>query len=189
MSTNKYVLEITKEHLEALLPAIDMAARLHIGQLGMVSEYLVFNVNTPNKVCHFDPTVMAHLGYIKHKFFKTSGLYAGYGIHSEEVNESARLMLDVHDVIRHKLAWEAAGNPPSRRRDMYQVYYDPVRQLSEAAPLPKLVNVSGSKESDYDFLMHIRDRLLDDKFDIEEIMQAIQAHIATNSVKGEESEE
>ena len=137
--TKKYLLELDEAHIKAILPALDLAARLHIGQLGMVSEYLVFNVNTPNKVNHFNDAVTSHLEAIKKIFFQEGSLNAGYGINNPAVAETARLILDVHDVLRHRIAWDEAGNPPQRTKEMMQVYYDKVYQLADSVELPTVV--------------------------------------------------
>lgn len=134
----KYLLELDEAHIKAILPALDLAARLHLGQLGMVGEYLAFNVNTPKKASPFDNTVRHALMEVKGAFFESDNLGAGYGIHNPEVSETARLLLDVHDVLRHRIAWDEAGNPQKRTTEMVQVWYDEVHQLAESTELPKV---------------------------------------------------
>lgn len=48
-----------------------------------------------------------------------------YGIGSRAIGNEARLAWDLQQVLRHRLAWDAAGNPSKRiMPDMIQVMYD-----------------------------------------------------------------
>ena len=130
-----YQLTLTKEQLEAMLPALDLAFRLHIGQLNMINEFLSMHVKTPNNVPMFDDQVMYHLQQIKKIYFNFESVGAGYSILNQEVSDRARTLVDIYDVIRHRLAWDDAGNPEQRRADMIQVWYDTPRQ-SGNEPMP-----------------------------------------------------
>jgi len=55
------------------------------------------------------------------------GLHNGayYGIGSREIGNDARVAWDLQQVLRHRLAWDAAGNPLQRLMpDMIQTIYD-----------------------------------------------------------------
>lgn len=128
MSKKKYVLIVDEDHLEAMIPALDLATRLHLGQLNMVQEYLDFNVKTEK---HPDrDTIEACLNKIRNDYFGFSRGQS-HGIHNEKVSDSSRVLFDLIQVIRHRLAWDRAGNPPERDYSkMFGVYYDEPRRSS-----------------------------------------------------------
>ena len=134
MTTEKrrYVLELDEDHIKALLPALDMAARLHLGQLRMIGDYLAWHVKCPNdRVGPYNDEVAAALTYLKQIFFGDGRLNAGFGIHNPEVSDTARIILGVHDVMRHRLSWDEAGNPETRSINMIGVYYDEPRSTCD----------------------------------------------------------
>lgn len=139
MPHKKYVLEMDAEQFKVMLPALDLAMRLHIGQLGMINEFMSSEVKTPNNVPFFDDEVRANLSEVKQRYFGNPNLNAGPGIHNPSVSDRARMLMDTHDVIRNKIAWDEhkPGEPT-----LY-VQFDTPRQGSKFI-LPVMRNVDDS---------------------------------------------
>ena len=137
MPNKKYILEMEAEQFKVMLPALDLAMRLHIGQLGMINEFLSSEVKTPNDVPFFDDEVRAHLSEVKQRYFGNPNLNAGPGIHNQGVSDRARMLMDIHDVIRNKIAWDEhkPGEPT-----LY-VQFDTPRQSSKFA-LPVMKDIA-----------------------------------------------
>lgn len=139
MPNKRYVLEMDAEQFKVLLPALDLAFRLHLGQLGMVNEFLSSEVKTPNNVPFFDDEVTTYLKAIKQIYFGHPQLSSGPGIYNPEISDRARMLVDIHDVIRNKIAWDehTSGQPT------IYVQYDAPRQHSKFG-LPTLKDVETS---------------------------------------------
>jgi hypothetical protein len=65
---------------------------------------------------------------------------ASYGIYHNGIDDRNRVAYDIYSVIRHRLAWDAAGNPPERDiRTMWDRGFDAPQQSSTTEPLPAIM--------------------------------------------------
>ena len=136
----KYRLELTQKQLEILLPAIDLAGRIHLGQINEVANYC--NHHTNHRKTDFYEGREALEAFKKLIMPEDFGGNTAYGVHNEAVSDSARVLFDIHDVIRNKLAWD--GLPPgSTTKDTIYVQFDkPAHYGSE--PLPVIEKVEAN---------------------------------------------
>lgn len=96
-----YNLTLTETQVEVLWKALDLYARIGIGQLEAVcychehrDQYL------PNR-----EAAEAHLAEVK-LLLTGCGVNSSFGITSDKVPDTYRVAFDMHNVIRHALSWE-----------------------------------------------------------------------------------
>lgn len=130
----KYRFDLDEKQAELLVQALDLATRLHLGQTNIVGEYLqgCATRNVDHEV------VDAALGRLRQEFFGFTR-NESFGILSEKISDDARVMWDMHQVLRHRLSWDRAGNPPTRDwNSMMGVNFDEPRRSSHERELPKI---------------------------------------------------
>lgn len=129
-----YTLHLTETQLNALSAASELLARLHMGQFPTLTEY----INVPiEHISEFQ----ADLENLKLHFGLT--YYSSWGImNDDQVPEQARILWDIHQVIRHRLAYDSRpGLTPENRwsEGAWTVQYDePYKTSSE--PLPTITH-------------------------------------------------
>lgn len=137
MSKKKYRLELDEQQAQLVIQALDMATRLHMGQTNIVGEYLQ-GCSSRNA----DPVIVdAMLDRLRRECFDFSRSQS-FGITSEKISDDARVMWDIHQVLRHRLSWDSAGNPETRNwTTMMGVNFDEPRRSSHERDLPKIETV------------------------------------------------
>jgi hypothetical protein len=130
-------LGLDEKQAELLVQALDLATRLHLGQTNIVGEYL--QGCSPRSA---DPEIVdATLERLRRECFGFSRSES-FGITSEKISDDARAMWDIHQVLRHRLSWDRAGNPETRDWDtMMGVNFDEPRRSSHERELPKIETV------------------------------------------------
>lgn len=99
-----YTLTLTKAQLELLSQAAELISRIGIGQFTDVLDWL------PLKTGSLDNDAkLAIAGILKPRMIHDiDGWSSSLGIHHADTPAWAQILWDVHQVIRHKLAWERA---------------------------------------------------------------------------------
>lgn len=104
-------LEINEQQAQVISAACDLLSRIYCGQWGEV-----VNVNLhDNPSILFNsslaPDIKDSLAVLKTLFFKgLSSRGASFGLSNKDVTDKMRIAYDIHQVLRHKLAWD---NTPS----------------------------------------------------------------------------
>jgi len=130
----EYLLRVNKTQLEAISAASELLVRLHMGQFPTLTEYL--NVPLEN-ISEF----RTDLENLKRHFGLTYS--SSWGIMNDnQVPEQVRTLWDIHQVIRHRLAYDSRpGLTPENRwsEGAWTVQYDePYKTSSE--PLPTITH-------------------------------------------------
>jgi hypothetical protein len=125
----KLILEVSDIQIKAILQACDFMARLYMGQTEELR--LIKSPNGSNDLIVYD-----QIKKITHPELTPNSYYS---ICSENIPDQARILMDIHDVIRHFLAWESQANSPETRDWVKQigVQYDTPVHLHEE-PLPTI---------------------------------------------------
>lgn len=142
--TRSYTLTVTETQAAAISRACEIVARLGIGQFRDALEQLP-TVDFLPEGWHDD---MQRIGEIlsRHMIGGIDGYRSSMGIHADAVDESARILFDVHRVIRHRLSWQRAvdsGIVPSldSPRDwsrMLGVHFDEPSPVASKEPLAQI---------------------------------------------------
>ncbi|MFA6234657.1 MAG: hypothetical protein WC824_10805 [Bacteroidota bacterium] len=134
--SRKIKVTMTEEQAKLLSQAAELYARLMTGQLEVLAECLpgtsplAHFINT-GKINAMDEAVKD----LKHVVTGFS-MYHSYGIHNPVVPEKARVLYDLHQVLRHQVQ----KNKPSPWKGM-QVWDDPPMQVSEKTPLATIEEI------------------------------------------------
>jgi hypothetical protein len=124
----KYTLELSQEHIQPLLQALDTFTRLKMGQFSTVFE--VF------PELSYDDRDAIHRA-IRQVIFKDMHL----GVFSPELSQDAKVAFDIYQVVRNARAWDNMGKDPNRDdrdlRQMWSVDYDPPMKCS-GLEMPKM---------------------------------------------------
>lgn len=91
-------LELTEEQLEIISKACELYGRIQMGQLRVIAEHF-FHI--PNERLDFLRQLLTRAEPY------ASGLGGGYhSISSDSIPDSARVAMDIHQVVRHHLSWK-----------------------------------------------------------------------------------
>lgn len=123
---SEYSLGLTTVQAQLTSAALDMYTRIGLGQLENILEHpaIFAKLSAENRA---DAEWLVHrLKYLLFGFEPN----ASHGITNLAVDDKARQAYDIRCVIRHRLAWDKAGNPPNRDfQTMFGVDYDPPTHL------------------------------------------------------------
>ncbi|MFW6310953.1 MAG: hypothetical protein ACOC1K_01830, partial [Nanoarchaeota archaeon] len=122
-----YLIELSKNQLELISFCCDVISRIKAGQIKEIKRVLS-NINTNNndlKVIDY------YLREIKKIYFSELEENSYYGITNTELDENAKILYDIHQVIRNTIAWknQPEGNP-------LRVDFDPVFKTSSQEEIP-----------------------------------------------------
>jgi len=117
----KYILEVNEKQAQVVSEAMELYARLGIGQYGELNH-----MSPPQKPAHAESFFLAVKDLERYVFDETTARPSISG-----AAEPYRIAYDVYQVVRHRLAWdkEPAGG--------VQVWYDKPFRVSEEK-LPKI---------------------------------------------------
>jgi len=108
--------------VENICKALEMVARLHLGQINIVEETLRMHTILSDRVDYEIPDRIFCALRMMYFGFERG---ASYGIHSDKVSDDARVAWDMMTVFRHRISWDKAGNPSTRDwNTMMGVNYD-----------------------------------------------------------------
>jgi hypothetical protein len=125
----KYLLEIDEDQAQALSQACEFMSRIAMGQFSEITSGLWFKwkVNDPDTldVCEkIVTTAKSMLTDLPRNSY--------FGIMSADVQENCKVMYDLHQVIRYRLAWDR--RPDTKDWDIHKD--EPMRVSS--SPLPSI---------------------------------------------------
>jgi hypothetical protein len=115
-ANNKFI--ITTEQAETLVEVLDLLSRLNIGQFNMLLECpYIWKYGMLEKQRAYLELLVSDIKY-------AFGLHTNSSFGMPQIPE-AQKSYDILCVIRHRLVWDKAGNPPKRDfKTMFDVYYD-----------------------------------------------------------------
>lgn len=95
--SKKYSLEVTEEHLQVLINALDLYTRVGIGQFEEVARVYMGLGNSNRQLEYYLTAAKVSVGHPKN---------GSFGIHNPNVRDEFRQAFDIKQVIRHRLAWD-----------------------------------------------------------------------------------
>ena len=134
----KYKVTLTKEQIEILLPAIDLASRLHLGQIAEVANYC--NHRTNLRKTDFYEGREALNNFKRLVMPPDFGDVISYGIYNTDVSDEARALYDIFQVLRNKLAWDTLPDGATSSETIY-VQFDTPTKCSDEMELPVIEKV------------------------------------------------
>ena len=127
-------LKLTLKQSYLISNICEMVSRLHMGQMDVLQD--------------ISPDVnWNQCKIVKQILFPELGQGGYYGIHNEKISDDARQLFDIHQVVRHHLAWREQSNTPETRNWSKQMFvnFDNPDHLSQE-PLPEISETKQSKE-------------------------------------------
>jgi hypothetical protein len=121
-SGRRYVLELSERQAQALSQAAELYARLGMGQFDQLDRFFWKPQESLDQA-------RAHLDALR--MIKNGSLNAHPGIYSPDVDDDCRVLYGLHQVIRHRLAWDRDPHPGILRG----VSYDKPLKTSKNEPL------------------------------------------------------
>ena len=128
----RYVLSLNERQARTVVNALDCYTRMFMGQIGFALD------DAYRDICSREQRDRPQLDYercynaigeLKAVLFPELHQNASYGITSPEVSETARVAIDIHDVLRNRVAWTT--NP----KGSYTVDFETPMHFSRE-PLP-----------------------------------------------------
>jgi hypothetical protein len=128
----KIILELEEDQANAMMTALDTYSRLCCGQL-----HVLDSVAITDEVPGYDE-MQKVLRELKMLLFPKLVVNSFYGIYGRDTHESAKIIWDIYQVIRHRLSWFKAGDPKERDWDkmMGMNYNEPLK--ASKTKLPKI---------------------------------------------------
>jgi hypothetical protein len=130
-----YSLTLDEQSAGLLMRALDLYARIGIGQLETLYDHPAVRQERLGKPFSFSMNALLLIGLLKDDLFGLSPP-AARSIVADDVVPDAKQAYDIMSVIRHRLAWDKAGNPPERDRNMTTIEFDAPSHVCENRPLP-----------------------------------------------------
>lgn len=132
----KYTITLDEKQIGALQAALEVYFRCCMGQIQTVAEC------SPNWIKTDYNEREDAANHLKAVLFPELPRNGYHSIGSDKILKAAKRAVDLHDVVRHFLSWEAAGWPQERDwRTMLGVNYDePFNHAGE--PLPTMARIS-----------------------------------------------
>jgi hypothetical protein len=110
----KYTLELSEEHIQPLLRALDTFTRLQMGQFNIVFEMFPELDYASRDLVH---------KLIRTVVLKDIPMNASLGVFSPELPMDAKIAFDIYQTIRHTRAWgNMDKNPDKDSRDLRQMW-------------------------------------------------------------------
>lgn len=133
----EYVLEMTEKQAEVISAALEIYARIGIGQLSEVLEHpdvtraLIASRADRGELEKLMAELKASLFGLKEN--------ASFSIMSERVNDRNRVAWDIRNVIRHRLSWDRAwGEDGHDFKTLSGVQYDQPTRTAHSEELPQI---------------------------------------------------
>ena len=98
---NNYQIEATEAQLELIMKALDFYSRIQMGQVSELTN--PFAIQLPDADYS---QVDEQLLKLKKSMFPALDAKTFYSIKTKKIPDSIRQLVDILDVIRHKLAWD-----------------------------------------------------------------------------------
>jgi len=134
----QYNLKMNETHAQVLVDALEIYARLGMGQIEEILEHPDLRTRIwGSRSALQEPCRRACKLLIKTVFDLPANTY--YSISSKDIFDSNRVAYDLLQVIQHRLVWDRAGNPLGRdRKIMFGPIYDDPTHYSTKEPLPSI---------------------------------------------------
>lgn len=104
----RYVLELSEAQAELVSRAVELYARLGLGQFHLVLDRFFSWKGKESESARARPLLQA-LATIRN-----GDPHSHPGIHSKEISDDYRVCFDLYQVVRHRLAWDREPNPKDR---------------------------------------------------------------------------
>jgi hypothetical protein len=142
MSDPEYNLTLNADQARVIQMALELYSRVGAGQLGFLMEHPEIQKRT--RAARLSVTeLQVAIDGIKGAIYADMAPGQYYGIHSRELLDDTRSAWDLQQVIRHRMAWDQAGNPEKRDfNTMFQVFFDDPMAASKQ-PLARIAKVDG----------------------------------------------
>lgn len=128
----KYSLDLDESAVELLMKALDLYARIGIGQI----EGLLDHPEVQKALLTTDALEARYAASRLKEVVFGFTTAASRSIASPSVMDDTKRAFDIFCVLRHRMAWDKAGNPPKRTSAMIFVDFDkPAHFGSKALPL------------------------------------------------------
>lgn len=125
----KYIIECDEDHVKTISQALDYYSRLGGGQLELIIHDLFQNY------FYNDKTTYKELDELIHKLkLKLYGLPINGGFSIHDTNDLFRICYDIHQVLRHRIAWDRNSDNKSGVD-----FYEPIKYGSKS--LVKIIKV------------------------------------------------
>lgn len=139
-----YQVKLTKEQLQTIQEATNLLLRVQLGQWDEIFRHL------PLEDTYDADSLYALKRSFANKlslFMKDNvdGIFSSFGVGHSELPETNSIALDIHNTIRHKLAWENEQSPISL--SLIGVQYDKPMNYSDQ-PLPVIEKLMDDPETD-----------------------------------------
>ena len=125
----QYVLTLSERQAQLISNAVELNARLGMGQF---EELACFFWSKGGSI----EEARSHIDSLR--LIKNGSLNSSPGIRSESIDDDYRVLYDLHQSIRHRLAWDRDPQATVWRG----VRYDTPRQLSKDEPLATISAVA-----------------------------------------------
>lgn len=136
------VITLEGESSYVLTRALDFFSRMGLGQLREIGWIVRWYFDSLKKMSYeeFDG-VDEMLNYAK-ALLTGFPSNASWGIYCPEIHDDFRVAWDLQQVVRHRVSWDAVGNPPRRQwPEMMGVNYDTPMHSSEQSELAKIERI------------------------------------------------
>lgn len=103
----RYQLTLNETQLNVLQHALDLYFRLGMGQVKEATDRMIPPLKDTGEWCNRrDATEAVLIEARRMAMPELASDNSYYSIHSQEIDESNRVACDIHDVVRHRLAWD-----------------------------------------------------------------------------------
>lgn len=106
----KYTITITQTQAEVMNRALELYSRLKAGQLSEIYFEFMDPKKSSRELFEVAAKVMKRSIWPDMEYNATKGV----GQDTRDGNGKGDIAWDMHEVLRHRLAWDEAGNPPTR---------------------------------------------------------------------------
>ena len=137
-----YQVKLTKDQLQTIQEATNLLLRVQLGQWDEIFRHL------PLEDTYDSDSLYALKRSFANKlslFMKDNvdGIFSSFGVGHSELPETNSIALDIHNTIRHKLAWENEYHSIN----LMEVQYDNPMNYSDQ-PLPVIEKLVDDPETD-----------------------------------------
>ena len=132
-----YQLKVSEEQAQVIADALELYARVGMGQLAHITEHPDIRSRIFKNTEISLEILRGVFEMVKQTVFNLP-VNCYHSLGCPEISDKNRVAYDLVQVIRHRLAWDRAGNPPERDyRTMYGVIYDTPMHFAKE-PLSKI---------------------------------------------------
>lgn len=143
----RYILDLSEKQAEVVATATELLARVFMGQMDSVSRALVGAMMRRGELDDGDGSRLRDVENMRALLEKAQCIYtqrpanASFGILQYEVPDQARMAYDIHQVVRHRIAWNK--HPDGG----IQVWFDTPRKTSNEVDVMPSITSIGQKDT------------------------------------------